>query len=128
MLRMIPSANNLLIWVCFIVLQCFWNRAYLAQLGCELLPEFRETSLVCFVGTSIRARPRRPPWRRAKMTVREFGAQDGSSPLPSWITVPPCDGTTQSSKPGICAVKTIHLPSGDQSGSVGLSTPTVLMR
>ena len=62
------------------------------------------------------------------MTVREFGAQDGSSPLTSNVTVPPEAGTTQISKPPICAVNTIHFPSGDQSGSEGFKTPAVEMR
>ena len=66
-----------------------------------------------------------PPPRRAKTTVREFGAQDGSSPLTSGVAVPPSAGTTQISKPPICAVKTIHFPSGDQSGSEGFDTPPV---
>src|SRR5437660_7261697 len=103
---------------------------YLAQLGCdcELLPENRETSFVCFVGTSSSERVRPPPLRRARITVREFGAQDGSSPATNSTTLPPCDGTTQISKPPIIAVNTINLPSGDQSGSVGLRTPEVEMR
>src|SRR5260370_16967974 len=103
---------------------------YLAQLGCdcELIPEARETSLTCFVGTSSSDSTRLPPWRRVKITVREFDAQHGSSPLTRSIACPPCDGTTQISKPPICAVNTIHLPSGDQSASVGFTTPVVEMR
>ena len=104
------------------------GRIYFAQLGCELLPEIRETSFVCFVGTSSKERLRRLPWRCTNTTVREFGAHDGSSPLTSTVAVPPAAGTTQSSNPPICAVNTIHLPSGDQSGSEGFATPAVEMR
>ena len=105
-----------------------FGKGYFAQLGCELLPEIRETSFVCFVGTSSKERVRRPPWRRAKTTVREFDAHDGSSPLTSTVAVPPDAGTTQRSNPPICAVNTIHLPSGDQSGSEGFEIPAVEMR
>src|ERR1039457_738644 len=101
---------------------------YLAQLGCELTPdETRATSLTCFVGTSSKDR-RPPPLRRLNTSVREFSDQDGSSPATSEVTVPPCDGTTQISKSPLCEVKAIHLPSGDQSGSVGFATPLVGMR
>src|SRR5258705_12291679 len=64
---------------------------YLAQLGCdcELLPENREISLFCLVFTSRRDNTRRPPWRLAKITVREFGAHEGSSPLTSGMASPP---------------------------------------
>src|SRR5213596_3240388 len=100
-----------------------FGKGYFAQLGCELLPEIRETSFVCFVGTSSKERVRRLPERRTSTTVREFGAQDGSSPFTSTVAVPPVAGTTQISNPPICAVNTIHLPSGDQSGSQGFETP-----
>src|SRR6266436_9390221 len=113
---------SLLKFVSFI----FWvflELGYLAQLGCELLPEIRETSLTCFVGTSSSDRFRPPAVRRAKTTVRELGAQHGSSPGTNSTTGPPCGGTTQISKLPIIAVKTIHFPSGDQAASVGFSTP-----
>ena len=93
-----------------------------------MLPEIRETSLTCFVGTSSKERRRLPPLRRAKTTVLEFGDHDGSSPLTSTVAVPPDAGTTQISKPPICAVNTIHFQSGDQSGSEGFETPEVGMR
>ena len=38
----------------------------------------------------------------------------------------PSAGITQMLKSRICEVNAIHLPSGDQSGSVGLGVPTVL--
>jgi len=60
-----------------------------------------------------------------KINVREFGAHDGSSPATNSVTAPPPAGTTQISKSRICDVNAIHLPSGDQSGSVGLETPAV---
>src|SRR5688572_13904357 len=99
-----------------------------AQLGCELLPESREISFVCFVGTSSKERVYRPPPRRAYTTVRELGDQEGSSPSTNTVADPPVAGTTQTEKPPICAVNTIHFPSGDQSGSEGLETPEVAMR
>ena len=122
-----PITNRLKNFVRFIVIFLF-RGPYLAQLGCELLPEIRATSLTCFVGTSSTESTRPLAVRRAKITVRELGAQDGSSPLTNNVAVPPCAGTTQISKPFIIAVKTIHLSSGDQSGSVGLETPPVEMR
>ena len=50
-----PITNRLANLFSFIFL-IFHGRAYLAQLGCdcELIPEIRETSLTCFVGTSSR--------------------------------------------------------------------------
>ena len=60
--------------------------------------------------------------------MREFGPQDASSPLTNTVAEPPDAGTTQRSNPPICAVNTIHFPSGDQSGSEGFETPAVEMR
>src|SRR6185295_8190075 len=97
----------------------FLRRAYFAQLGCELLPEIREISFVCFVGTSSKDTRRPPPPRRAYPTVREFGAHDGSSPSTRTSAFPPAAGTTQMLNERPMDVNTICLPSGDQSGSVG---------
>src|SRR5262249_3488418 len=93
-----------------------------------LLPEIREISFVCFVGTSSKDKRRPPPVRRAYTTVRELGDHEGSSPSVSGIAVPPLAGTTQILKERPMDVNTICLPSGDQSGSVGLETPLVGMR
>src|SRR5882757_920554 len=62
------------------------------------------------------------------MSVREFGDHAGSSPATRTTGVPPAAGTTQMLKSPICDVNAIHLPSGDQSGSVGLETPEVGIR
>src|ERR1041385_1478480 len=104
-------------------------KGYFAQLGCdcELLPEIRETSLYCFVGTSSRDNVRRPPARCVNTSVREFGDHDGSSPATSVVASPPSAFTTQMEKSRPCDVNAIHFPSGDQSGSVGLLTPGVRM-
>ena len=50
-----PITNRLANLFSFIL---YLSSGYLAQLGCdcELLPEIRETSLYCFVGTSSRER------------------------------------------------------------------------
>src|SRR5215472_6101789 len=86
----------------------------------------RETSLYCLVGTSSRDNTRPPPpSRRVYTSVRELGDHDGSSPGTNSVTWPPPAGTTQISKFPICDVKAIHLPSGDQLGLVGFSTPRV---
>ena len=64
------------------------------------------------------------PW--LKIRVREFGDQLGF--CPATITVGgklPSAGITQMSKSPACRVNAIHLPSGDQSGSVGLLAPVV---
>ena len=66
-----------------------------------------------------------PFTRRVKITVREFGAQDGSSPATNGVTEPPLAGTTQISNVPASLVKTIVFPSGDQSGSVQLPAPAV---
>src|SRR5215471_2610649 len=102
---------------------------YRAQLGCdcELVPEDREISFTCLVGTSRRDKTLCPPWRRVKTSVRELGAQLGSSPSTSTVAVPPPAGTTQIWKFRYIVVNAIHLPSGDQSGSVGLGVPPVLI-
>src|ERR1700722_15807313 len=101
---------------------------YLAQLGCELTPppSDRAQSLTCRVGTSITARCRFPCEPRTKTTVREFAAQLASSPEVNGVAWPPVAGTMQISKPMLfCEENTIHLLSGDQSGSEGLDTPDV---
>src|ERR1039458_6404015 len=60
------------------------------------------------------------------MSVREFGAQDGFCPGTSATGLRlPSAAITQMLKSRICDVNAIHLPSGDQSGSVGFSTPDV---
>src|SRR5688572_5624871 len=100
-------------------------QSYLAQLGCDLLPEIWAVSFTRLVGTSSKDSTRLLPLLRVKMTVREFCAQEGSSPLAKTVAVPPSAGTVQMLKSPICDVKTIILPSGDQSGSLGLETPAV---
>ena len=62
------------------------------------------------------------------MTVREFGAQQGSCPVTKTVAVPPPAGTVQMLNAPICAVKTMAFPSGDQSGSVALLTPAAPRR
>src|SRR5437588_366376 len=97
------------------------GQVYLAQLGCELLPEIREISLYCLVGTSSRDKVRRPPWRWAKTTVREFGAQDGSSPPASWMASPPCAGTTHIHiGAAALAQNQCHMPAIRRRGSAGV--------
>src|SRR5690349_4604162 len=85
----------------------------------------RTMSLVCLLGTSNKARTRRLLTFRTKMTARELGAQTGSSPATRVVTAPrrlPSIGETQIWNPAeVGVVKTIYLPSGDQSGSVGLA-------
>ena len=66
--------------------------------------------------------------RRVKISVREFGDHDGSSPATSTVGVPPFAGKTQMSNSPVCDVNAIHLPSGDQSGSVGFGAPEVEIR
>src|SRR5579862_3671634 len=62
------------------------------------------------------------------MSVREFGDQDGSSPRTRIVGAAlPSAGITQMSNSPACKVKAIHLPSGDQSGSVGFGVPEVRM-
>jgi len=62
-----------------------------------------------------------------KTSVREFGAHDGFWPATSTAgAMLPSTGITQISKSPACRVKAIHLPSGDQSGSVGFGAPAVL--
>ena len=79
------------------------------------------------VGTSSTDKKRFPPERRVNMSVRELGAQEGSSPVASTSAFPPPGGTMQISNtpPPRMVVKAIALPSGDQSGSVALKTPMV---
>src|SRR5450759_1606819 len=106
----------------------FLSGPYLAQLGCELLRDKTlVTSLTCFVGTSSKDKCASPLSCRTKTNVREFGDQEESLPSTSTVTVPPPAGTTQISKFPVCAVNAIHRPSGDQSGSEGLETPSVRM-
>ena len=63
-----------------------------------------------------------------KTSVREFGAHDGFWPLTSTAGgALPSAGITQMLKSPICDVNAIHLPSGDQSGSVGFGAPAVLL-
>ena len=62
-----------------------------------------------------------------KITVCEFGAQDGCLAGRRGRGPPPA-GTVQMWKPPICAVNTMVLPSGDQSGSVTLLAPVVVSR
>src|SRR6516165_9089168 len=60
------------------------------------------------------------------MSVREFGDHDGSSPRTRMVGAAlPSAGMTQMSNSPACIVKAIHLPSGDQSGSVGFGVPEV---
>jgi hypothetical protein len=63
--------------------------------------------------------------RCVKISVREFGDHDGSSPRTSTVGAPPPAGTTQMSNSDVCDVNAIHLPSGEQSGSVGFGAPGV---
>src|SRR5207248_9957603 len=65
---------------------------------------------------------------RVKITVRELGAQLGSSPATSAVTDPPPAGTVQIWNPPMLAVNTMVFPSGDQSGSVQLIAPAVRNR
>src|SRR6266849_4954832 len=88
----------------------------------------RPISLTCFVITSSTDSDCREPVSRFNTSVREFGDHDGCCPGTSTVAVPPPAGTTQMLKSPICDVNAIHLPSGDQSGSVGLVTPEVGMR
>ncbi len=64
------------------------------------------------------------PW--LKIRVREFGDQLGFCPATRMTggMLPSAD-ITQMSKSTACRVNAIHLPSGDQSGSVGLPAPVV---
>ena len=63
-----------------------------------------------------------------KTSVREFGDHDGSSPAVKITGAPPSAGAMQmSNSPLNWQVNAIHFPSGDQSGSVGLGVPVVLM-
>jgi len=60
-------------------------------------------------------------------SVREFGAHDGFCPATSTVGGKlPSAGITQMSKSPACRVNAIHLPSGDQSGSVGFAALAVL--
>src|SRR5271170_6981231 len=60
------------------------------------------------------------------MRVRELGDQDGFCPETSTVgEMLPSAGITQISNSPDCDVKAIHLPSGDQSGSVGFGAPVV---
>src|SRR2546421_12678278 len=107
----------------------FTGTFHLAQQGWEQLPEVCGISLVCLVGTSSKETTPLPFTRfRVKITARELGAHDGSSPATSGVTDPPPAGTVQIWKPPMLAVKTMVLPSGDQSGSVQLIAPSVRRR
>src|SRR5688572_12338944 len=70
-------------------------QSYLDQLGCDLLPESWAVSFTRLVGTSSKESTRLFPLLRVKMTVREFAAHEGSSPLVRRSTVPPLAGTVQ---------------------------------
>src|SRR4051812_27011837 len=97
-MRTHPNSNSLANVGSFIGLIFLRADHYLAQFGCdcESVPEIRETSLVCFVGTSTRESTYLPsPERRAQIKVRELGLQDGSSPSTSVVASPPSAGTTQ---------------------------------
>ena len=104
---------------------------YFVQAAWEQLPgKLRGRVLTRLVGTSSTDKTRFPRDRLVKMSVREFGAQEGSSPVASTSTFPPPGGTMQISNtpPPRCVVKTIARPSGDQSGSVALKAPMVRIR
>src|SRR5271170_2697700 len=88
----------------------------------------RPISLTCFVITSSTDNDCRAPVAWFKTKVREFGDHDGCCPGTSTVAVPPPAGTRQMLKSPICDVNAIHLPSGDQSGSVGFKTPEVGIR
>jgi hypothetical protein len=107
-----------------------WEEAfvYFAQLGCDRLPEIWAVSFTRLVGTSSKDRTRLFPTRRVKITVREFGAHEGSSPDTITSATPPFAGTVQRLKLPIWEVKMMVLPSGDQSGSLGFETPSVRRR
>jgi hypothetical protein len=63
------------------------------------------------------------------MRVRELGDHEGFWPeTKATGGTEPSAAITQMLKSPICDVNAIHLPSGDQSGSVGFSTPAVESR
>ena len=66
--------------------------------------------------------------QQTAITARELDAQVGSSPGVNTSASPPSAGTRQIWKSRISEVNTIHFPSGDQSGSVGLGAPVVRKR
>ena len=101
---------------------------YLLQAAWVQLPgKLRGRVLTRLVGTSSTDKTRFPRERLVKMSEREFGAHEGSSPVARTSTFPPPGGTMQISNtpPPRMVVKTIALPSGDQSGSVTFEAPTV---
>ena len=116
--------------ILFIFMFCSFREAgYLAQLGCELLPEIRETSLYLFRGHVKQREDALPPLAAGK----DHGARVGRPrrifarhQLRGVAALAPAPRKFQN-RPS-CEVNTIHLPSGDQSGSVGFSTPLVGMR
>src|SRR6185503_17994958 len=88
----------------------------------------RAISLTCFVGTSSKDKTLAWSVPRQKISAREFGAHEGSSPETSVIAGPPRASTMQIENPDAWEVKAIHLPSGDQSGSVGFGAPSLFKR
>ena len=110
---------------------CIRDRLYLVQAAWEQLPgNLRGRVFTRLVGTSSTDKTRFLLDRLVNTSVRELGAQEGSSPVASTSTFPPAGGTMQISNtpPPRMVVKTIALPSGDQSGSVALKTPMVRIR
>src|SRR5213593_632918 len=102
----------------FIVIPSFGEPFHFAQLGCELLSRIRVRRFTVFVGTSSKDNSLEWSSPRQNINARELGAQEGSSPGTSSMASPPAAGTMNSVNPRTCAVNAIHLPSGDQSGSV----------
>ena len=101
---------------------------YLVQAAWEQLPgKLRGRVFTRLVGTSSTDKTRFLLDRLVNTSVRELGAQEGSSPVASTSTFPPAGGTMQiwNTPPPRMVVKAIALPSGDQSGSVALKTPVV---
>src|SRR6185369_2272366 len=96
--------------------------SYFAQLGCELLSKMRATCFTCLEGTSSKDKCLPWSWPLQNSSARELGAHDGSSPSTNGMASPPRPSlawTMQIWKERVWEVKAIHLPSGDQSGSVG---------
>jgi len=62
-----------------------------------------------------------------KTSVREFADHDGFCPgtKTTGSEPPPAGKTQMSNSLPACRVNAIHLPSGDQSGSVGFAAPVV---
>src|SRR5687768_4881092 len=107
----------------------YWSACYRAQAGCELLSKTRGTSLNCLVGTSSKDRRLPPSGPLQKISAREFGAQEGSSPSATSVSCEPSGRMMKIRKvPRVSDVKAIHLPSGDQSGSEGVGAAAVMIR